>query len=78
MTVSPQVMFSDSPVHTDEYYERIVRDMAGWDGLDTIILGDEAGVLSSERARRGSRACGTPPAASRSRCTSTTRPGWAR
>jgi oxaloacetate decarboxylase alpha subunit len=51
MTVSPQVMFSHSPVHTDEYYERIVRDMAGWDGLDTIILGDEPGVLSSERAQ---------------------------
>lgn len=51
MRVSPQVMFSHSPVHTDEYYERIVRDMAGWGGLDTIILGDEPGVLTAERAR---------------------------
>ncbi len=50
ISVSPQVMFSHSPVHTDEYYERIVQDMAGWEGLDTIILGDEPGVLTAQRA----------------------------
>lgn len=51
LRVSPQVMFSHSPVHTDEYYEERVRRMAAWEGLDTIILGDEAGVLTTERAR---------------------------
>ena len=51
MRVSPQVMFSHSPVHTDEYFERIVRDMSTWDGLDSILLGDEPGVLTAERAR---------------------------
>jgi oxaloacetate decarboxylase (Na+ extruding) subunit alpha len=51
LRVSPQVMFAHSPVHTDEYYEANVKAMAGWDGLDTIILGDEAGVLTTERAR---------------------------
>lgn len=51
MRVSPQVMFSHSPVHTDEYFEGIVRDMASWQGLDSIILGDEPGVLTAERAR---------------------------
>jgi oxaloacetate decarboxylase alpha subunit len=51
MRVSPQLMFSHSPVHTDAYFEDIVRDMAGWEGLDSIILGDEPGVLTAERAR---------------------------
>lgn len=51
MRVSPQVMFSHSPVHTDDYFEQRVRTMATWDGLDTIILGDEPGVLTAERAR---------------------------
>jgi oxaloacetate decarboxylase alpha subunit len=50
LSVSPQVMFSHSPVHTDEYYEERVRVMAGWKGVDTIILGDEAGVLTADRA----------------------------
>ena len=50
LRVSPQVMFSHSPVHTDEYFETRVREMATWPGLDTIILGDEAGVLTTDRA----------------------------
>jgi oxaloacetate decarboxylase alpha subunit len=49
--VSPQIMFSHSPVHTDGYYDARIRTIAGWDGVSTIILGDEAGVLSTERAR---------------------------
>jgi oxaloacetate decarboxylase alpha subunit len=51
LRVSPQVMFAHSPVHSDEYYEANVKAMAGWEGLDSIILGDEAGVLTTERAR---------------------------
>lgn len=51
LRVSPQVMFAHSPVHSDEYYEANVRAMAAWDGLDSIILGDEAGVLTTDRAR---------------------------
>lgn len=51
LRVSPQVMFAHSPVHTDEYYEANVKAMAQWDGLDTIILGDEAGVLTTDRAQ---------------------------
>jgi len=46
---APQVMFAETPVHTDDFYARIVREMATW-GTETIILGDEAGVLSPERA----------------------------
>lgn len=46
---APQVMFAETPVHTDDYYAGIVREMATW-GTESIILGDEAGVLSPERA----------------------------
>jgi oxaloacetate decarboxylase alpha subunit len=49
--VAPQVMFAESPVHTDDFYADIVTQMATW-GTETIILGDEAGVLSPERADR--------------------------
>ncbi len=51
LAVSPQIMFAHSPVHTDEYYEANVKVIAGLEGLDTVILGDEAGVLTTERAR---------------------------
>jgi oxaloacetate decarboxylase alpha subunit len=51
LAVSPQIMFSHSPVHTDAYYEERVREIASWEGMTTIILGDEAGVLTTERAR---------------------------
>lgn len=50
MKVSPQVQFGDSPVHTDEFFAGVVREMASW-GVDSIILGDEAGVLSPARAQ---------------------------
>lgn len=49
MHAAPQVMFAESPVHTDEFFARIVREMSTW-GTESIILGDEAGVLSADRA----------------------------
>ena len=48
---SPQLNFSLSPVHTEEYYAAIMRRFADSDLPASIILGDEAGVLSPERAR---------------------------
>jgi oxaloacetate decarboxylase (Na+ extruding) subunit alpha len=48
---SPQINFSESPVHTDEYYAGIVDRMAAGGVAETIVLGDEAGVLGPERAR---------------------------
>jgi oxaloacetate decarboxylase alpha subunit len=51
MAPSPQVNFSLSPVHTDEYYAGIMERFAASDIPATIILGDEAGVLGPERAR---------------------------
>lgn len=50
MRPSPQIMFSLSPVHTDDHYAAIVSAMAAWQGLDSVILGDEAGVMSPGRA----------------------------
>src|SRR4051794_16834767 len=48
---SPQLNFSQSPVHTDAYYADVIdRMIAG--AAHTIVLGDEAGVLGPERARK--------------------------
>jgi oxaloacetate decarboxylase alpha subunit len=48
---SPQINFSHSPVHTDEYYADLMDRFAASDVPATLILGDEGGVLSPERAR---------------------------
>ena len=47
---SPQVTFSESPVHTDDYYAQVVAELAEEPAVESIILGDETGVLSVERA----------------------------
>ena len=49
---SPQVNFSESPVHTDDYYGEIIERFVAGGVAETIVLGDEAGVLGPERARR--------------------------
>lgn len=51
LTGSPQINFTESPLHTDDFYEDVALAVAKWENLDSIILGDEAGVLSNERAR---------------------------
>jgi oxaloacetate decarboxylase alpha subunit len=43
------VMFTLSPVHTDEYYADKVRQLAESPDIDTILLYDTAGVLEKER-----------------------------
>jgi oxaloacetate decarboxylase alpha subunit len=50
LRVSPQIMFSNSPVHTDEYFLERLRIIASWQGLDSVMLGDEAGSLTADRA----------------------------
>jgi oxaloacetate decarboxylase alpha subunit len=50
MSVSPQVQFGDSPVHTDEFFIDIVARMSTWN-VGTITIGDESGILLPERAR---------------------------
>lgn len=49
---SPQINFSHSPVHTDEYYADLIERLVAGGAAETIVLGDEAGVLGPERARR--------------------------
>ena len=48
---APQINFSHSPVHTDEYYADLMDRFAASDIPATLILGDEGGVLGPERAR---------------------------
>ena len=52
MDPSPQLNFSESPVHTDDYYADVIDRMIAGGAAHTIILGDEAGVLGPERARK--------------------------
>lgn len=54
---SPQINFSESPVHTDDYYADVVARMVDGGAAETILLGDEAGVLGPERARHWIRLC---------------------
>jgi oxaloacetate decarboxylase (Na+ extruding) subunit alpha len=44
-----QVNFSLSPVHTDEYYVGVMRELAAEPTVKAMILGDETGALSVER-----------------------------
>lgn len=48
--VVPTISFALSEVHTDEYYGSVARAMASWPHVDAIMLADEAGVLTPERA----------------------------
>jgi oxaloacetate decarboxylase (Na+ extruding) subunit alpha len=57
MAPSPQLNFSESPVHTDDYYADVISRMIAGDAAHTILLGDEAGVLGPERARHWIRLC---------------------
>lgn len=48
--VVPQIMYSLSEVHTDEFFAAKAAHIAGWDHVDAIIIGDEPGILVPERA----------------------------
>ncbi|MEE4146263.1 MAG: hypothetical protein V2I26_15775 [Halieaceae bacterium] len=47
--VAGAVMFTSSPVHTDEYYAQKTREVAASPDVDTVLLYDTAGVLDKER-----------------------------
>lgn len=49
--VVPTLSFALSDVHTDEYFADKARAFARWKHVDAIMLADEAGVLTPERAR---------------------------
>lgn len=49
--VAGTVMFTLSPVHTDDYYAQKAGRIAASPDIDTILLYDTAGVLEKERLR---------------------------
>lgn len=49
--VAATVMFSLSPVHTDEYFAKVTADLAASADVDTILFYDPAGVLDVTRLR---------------------------
>ncbi|HEX4110203.1 MAG TPA: hypothetical protein VHX88_18885 [Solirubrobacteraceae bacterium] len=46
---APQINFSLSPFHTDEYYVGVIDALVGAPGVTSVILGDETGALGVER-----------------------------
>lgn len=49
--VAGAIMFTLSPVHTDEYYADKAEKLAACPDIDTLLLYDTAGVLAPERLR---------------------------
>ncbi|MBX9472364.1 hypothetical protein [Microcella sp.] len=47
----PTATYAESPVHTDEFFADKIREFASWRHTDAIMLADEAGVLTPDRAR---------------------------
>lgn len=48
-TCAGALMFTLSPVHTDEYYADKVKKLAASDDIDSVLIYDTAGVLEKER-----------------------------
>jgi oxaloacetate decarboxylase (Na+ extruding) subunit alpha len=69
--VSGGVVYSLSPVHTDEYYTRKIRELVSL-GVDAVFLKDPSGLLTPERAATlvpcAKRACGDIPLQLHSHC----------
>ena len=69
--VDAGVVYTLSPVHTDEYYARKIREVRAL-GADAIFLKDPSGLLTPERAETlipvAKAACGTLPLQLHSHC----------
>ena len=50
LTVEPGIVFTESPVHTDEYYVKKTKEVMAR-GVEGIYLKDPSGLLRPERAR---------------------------
>jgi oxaloacetate decarboxylase alpha subunit len=65
------VVYTVSPVHTDDYYARKTRELVGL-GVDAVYLKDPSGLLTPERAKTLipaiKAACGTLPLHLHSHC----------
>lgn len=66
-------VYTESPVHTDEYYAGKIREMVAL-GIDGVFLKDPSGLLTPERAATlvpaAKRACGALPLQIHSHCLS--------
>ncbi len=73
MYTSAGFVYTDSPVHTDEYYVRKIKEMIKL-GADAIWLKDPSGLLTPERAATlvpaAKKACGKLPLGVHSHCLS--------
>ena len=71
LTVVGGVVYSLSPVHTDDYYERKIRELVAL-GVDGVYLKDPSGLLTPERIAtlipRVRAACGALPLHLHSHC----------
>ncbi len=77
--VVPAIMYGLIDLHTDEFFADRAREMASWEGVNTIYVEDAPGVLTPERAATLLPALQeATPAASASSCTATTPPAWRR
>lgn len=47
----PAVMYGHTPVHGDDFFADRTRQMAGWEGVESIYIEDAAGVLTHERGK---------------------------
>ncbi len=69
--VDAGVVYTVSPVHTDEYYARKIRELVAL-GADAIYLKDPSGLLTPERAATlvpvAKAACGSVPLQLHSHC----------
>jgi oxaloacetate decarboxylase alpha subunit len=69
--VDAGVVYTVSPVHTDEYYARKIRELVAL-GADAIFLKDPSGLLTPERATTlipvAKAACGSLPLQLHSHC----------
>jgi oxaloacetate decarboxylase alpha subunit len=48
--VVPAIMYGLTDLHTDEFFADRAREMASWEGVETIYVEDAPGVLTPERA----------------------------
>lgn len=49
--VIPTIMYGLTSVHGDDFFADRAREMASWEGVDTIEIEDAPGILTPDRAR---------------------------
>ncbi|MCR1783687.1 hypothetical protein KVF89_14190 [Nocardioides carbamazepini] len=49
-TAAPAIMYGLTGVHDDEFFAARAKEMASWEGIESVYVEDAAGVLTPERA----------------------------